>query len=76
MERSKTLRTEMDFMALYNSYEPQCKQRASVYFKKENKTITVKTDIILWFPHCSEALLMEGCHQLACSLVIFLNTDS
>ena len=37
------LRGEMDFMAPYKSYEPQCKQERSVYFtKKENKTITVK----------------------------------
>lgn len=62
----------MDFMAPYNSYEPQCKQRESVYFtKKENKTITVKKDIIPRLLHCS-----EGCHHLVFSLVIFLNTES
>lgn len=76
VECCKSLRILMDFMALYNSYEPQHKQLKSVYFlfflkkEKEKEYYFVFSSIV------QKLCLMDGCHQFICFVVIFLNTES
>lgn len=50
------------FIASYNSYEPAVQTTGKCVFYQERKIkpLQLKKDIILWLPHCSEALLYDG----------------
>lgn len=64
------------FITPYNNYEPQCKQRGGISPEKTLKPSQFKRILFSGSPIVQKPFLMEGCHQLVCSPVVFLNSKS